>query len=250
MKPIEPKTLANGFTARPGTASAGRPIEVITNHLPLDVGIGTVYQYEVALRRTAVLDVQQCLRDAQKARLLPAVTAGARAAATAGATDDEAAPPPSTAAASAASSEAAALAVVELVSRASVAWEADTVRAGPGTYVSYKTESRTAKVSGLLPLKLLEGFRSAVSLLATGPTLALDAASAVVAEDGALLPQIEAALNAKGGDLARQLQQRSTQARLEAALVGLEVGAGGGEEEPGSVGRAGTAIAADTSTGI
>ncbi len=43
------------------------------------------------------------------------------------------------------------------------------------------------------PLQLLRGFRSAVSLVERGPTLTVDAASAVVAGDGPLLKQLQVA---------------------------------------------------------
>lgn len=44
------------------------------------------------------------------------------------------------------------------------------------------------------PLQLLRGFRSAVSLVERGPTLTVDAASAVVAGDGPLLKQLQVAV--------------------------------------------------------
>ncbi|GFR46753.1 hypothetical protein Agub_g8378, partial [Astrephomene gubernaculifera] len=98
-----------------------------------------------------------------------------------------------------------------------------TVAAGPGTYVShskeYKQEGR-GQISGLLPLKLLGGFRGAIAVVAGGPTLTLDAAYSVVAEDGRLLPQLEKAF---GRDLAQQLMHRGNAVKLEAALVGLKV---------------------------
>ncbi|PNH11990.1 Protein argonaute 10, partial [Tetrabaena socialis] len=268
--------LANGRAARPGSSTAGRAIEVLTNHVKLEVNIGTVYQYEVevarlrppaaaaaapagtpskrgpkdkggrrggagpkvldseahavlsylldttatgepgvakdawvydggatlftgvALRRTAVLDVGQSLRDGQQQQQQGQTAAATRPAG---------------------SLTAAALAVVELVSRASAVWQPDTVRTGAGTFVSYKQPG--AALEGLLPLKVLNGFRAAASLVAAGPTLTLDFASSVVAEDGPLLRQLEASLGAS--NLAKQLGDKFNASRLESAMAGLEV---------------------------
>lgn len=45
--------LPNGHAARPNYSAAGTRIEVLTNHLPLDVNVGAVTQYEVQVRRRA-----------------------------------------------------------------------------------------------------------------------------------------------------------------------------------------------------
>ncbi|KAG2443017.1 hypothetical protein HYH02_009433 [Chlamydomonas schloesseri] len=355
--PVQPSQLPNGRAARPGHSRAGRPIEVLTNHVPLAVGVRVVHQYDVRISRVSgspdgasssssssadagssgsssskgsgkggaarggrkeakvagqeahavlaqllgggagagssssssswVFDGSQALYsvDADLRRRAASVAstsgggdgegqlalqmAAAPAAGVVGGTykvelklvgaldvaeclkeaaqlqqparqtppaDDEdvdqAAPLPPTAtttspsgsgSGSSSSPRAAALAVLDLVTRAGVAWDPASVRTGGGAYVSYKQEDASGPVKGLLPLKLLRGFRSAVAQVAAGTTLTVDAASAVVAGDGPLLSQLQASLAAgrSVSDLASELSRNAR--RLEEALVGLEV---------------------------
>eukprot|EP00198_Chlamydomonas_reinhardtii_P005505 XP_001694841.1 argonaute protein [Chlamydomonas reinhardtii] len=295
LGPVEPRQLANGHAARPGYSAAGKTIQVLTNHVPLNVGVRTVHQYDVRISRVAnsaptssaaapsgqgggkpgrgrkeakvsgqeaqavlvallgdtgaggsgaaggvwvfdgsqalygvdlklvgALDVAECLREAAQ---MPGPT-------TRRPPPDEEQPEGSPA--PAATSGAAALAVLDLVTRAGVAWDVASVRTGGGSYVSYKQEDASGPVKGLLPMKLLRGFRSAVAQVAAGTTLTIDAASAVVAGDGPLLGQLQAGAEAEktsaalaaGRDvsaLATELGNSKNARRLEEALVGLEV---------------------------
>eukprot|EP00198_Chlamydomonas_reinhardtii_P005504 XP_001694840.1 argonaute-like protein [Chlamydomonas reinhardtii] len=339
LGPVEPRQLANGHAARPGYSAAGKTIQVLTNHVPLNVGVRTVHQYDVRISRVAnsaptssaaapsgqgggkpgrgrkeakvsgqeaqavlvallgdtgaggsgaaggvwvfdgsqalygvegdlrrraaaaaagaggaggdgelqvqlaaapttgvvggtykvdlklvgALDVAECLREAAQMpgpttrRPPPDEEQPEGSPAPAGVLPPPPAPP--------ATSGAAALAVLDLVTRAGVAWDVASVRTGGGSYVSYKQEDASGPVKGLLPMKLLRGFRSAVAQVAAGTTLTIDAASAVVAGDGPLLGQLQAAL-AAGRDvsaLATELGNSKNARRLEEALVGLEV---------------------------
>ncbi|KAG2499777.1 hypothetical protein HYH03_002074 [Edaphochlamys debaryana] len=165
--------------------------------------------YLVRLRRTGLVDVRSALQQAEEST--PARPAAQPDPPSGG--DAPRAPSPVAAA------TAAALAVLELVSRAAAAWSPDSVRVGSGSYVSYKDEGQPLR--GLLPIKLLRGFRSSLTLGAEGPTLAVDTALAAVAGDGPLLQQLRDALGPDPAALAKQLRTGSS--RLEAGLAGLEV---------------------------
>ncbi|KAG2423208.1 hypothetical protein HXX76_015466 [Chlamydomonas incerta] len=179
--------------------------------------------YKVELKLVAALDVAQCLKEATQPPAPQLRTSPPDEEQSEGFLEPAGLPPPL--AAPSPSPRAAALAVLDLVTRAEVAWDSDSVRTGAGSFMSYRLEDPLAPVKGLLQLKLLRGFRSAVAQVAAGTTLTIDAASAVVAGDGPLLGQLQAAL-AEGRNvsaLAAELGNTKNSRRLEEALVGLEV---------------------------
>ncbi len=109
---------------------------------------GTLHDPQVQLKRVALLDVEQYLKDAQQQQQQQQPSA--TEAGTEGATPSSSS--------SSSSSAAAAVAVLDLVSRASAAWAPDSVRSSAGSYVSYKQEDPNNRVSGFLPLKVRQPY--------------------------------------------------------------------------------------------
>lgn len=107
---------------------------------------------QVDLKLVGALDVAECLREAAQMpgpttrRPPPDEEQPEGSPAPAGVLPPPPAPP--------ATSGAAALAVLDLVTRAGVAWDVASVRTGGGSYVSYKQEDASGPVKGLLPMKV------------------------------------------------------------------------------------------------
>lgn len=199
------------FTVEPSDLLAGLPAAQPDGSVRVALPAteeGPAAEYKVELKRVGLIDVQACISGAS----------GSQPAAGGGGTY-------------------AALAVLDLVTRAQAARDPSSVRVGSGAFVSVppagqgprRVADKRAAIQGLLPLQLLRGFRSAVHLAQSGLTLSIDAASAVVVEDGPLLEQLLDAFRVQRSDM-KGLRQELTNPRnrrqLVEALGALEVKAG------------------------